>query len=367
MPTRRVFLLANRSLFAQGVQSLLSGQPGIEVVGIAQVGPEICDQVKDVSPDVVIIEAGLEEQGRLITKLMECVPDAKVIGLTLEDNLLHIYYQQTKEGHGVSDLLDEIQKPLEWQGRRPKVLRLFILFQGNYGERILKNVRHFSPETWTIGAWRAPAALPPVVDAPLDFLPEHLPGADLVLALGESPGAAQLVPSVVERTGARAVIAPVDNVAWLPKGLARQLRAQLMDVGVEAIFPKPFCSLTKQCYNVYRHETTYDDPQIVEFARHFGRPKFQIRCDDRQVTEVEVERDAACGCARSVAHQLVGVDVEEAVLQAGLLHHHYPCLATMRVDPELGEPLIQVSGNFVRRAVERELTSCLSSASTLSE
>ena len=363
MPARRVFLLAKRSLFAQGVQSLLSGQPGIEVVGVTTVGPHICDQVQDAAPDVIIIEAGLEEQGRLITKLMECTPGAKVIGLTLADNRLHIYYQQTKEGRGVSDLLEEIQKPLEWHGRRPEVLRLFILFQGNYGERILKNVHNFAPETWTIGAWRAPAVLPPVIDDPLGFLPEHLPIADLVLALGESPGAAQLVPSVVERTASRAVIAPVDNVAWLPKGLARQLHAQLTDMGVEAIFPKPFCSLAKQCYNVHRLETTYEDARIAEFARYFGRPAFQVTCDEQRVAKVEVERDAACGCARSVARQLVGVDLQEAVLQAGLFPHHYPCLATMRVDPELGEPLIQVSGNFVRRAVEREIAPCLSPVS----
>jgi len=49
------------------------------------------------------------------------------------------------------------------------------------------------------------------------------------------------------------------------------------------------------------------------------------------------------------------VDVREAIIQAGLFHHHHPCLATMRVDPSLGEPLIQASGNFMRRAVEVEI------------
>jgi len=32
-------------------------------------------------------------------------------------------------------------------------------------------------------------------------------------------------------TGARAVIAPIDNVAWLPVGLARQLREWLDRMG----------------------------------------------------------------------------------------------------------------------------------------
>ena len=74
-----------------------------------------------------------------------------------------------------------------------------------------------------------------MIDAPLTFLPLDLPSADLVLSVGEVASMAQLVPSVVERTGASAVILPADNAAWLPDGLARQLCSQLADVGVTAV------------------------------------------------------------------------------------------------------------------------------------
>jgi hypothetical protein len=194
-----------------------------------------------------------------------------------------------------------------------------------------------------------------VVDDPLEFLPLHLPPADVVLCLGESPSVAQLLPGMVERTGARAVIAPIDNVAWLPEGLAHQLSVQLMTMDVVAVFPKPFCSLTRQSYNVREHTISYDDPWIAEFARCFGRPAFEITCNGQTLTHAEVKRDSACGCARDVARQLVGVDMQEAIIQAGLFHHHYPCLATMRVDPGLGQPLIQAAGDFIRRAVEAEI------------
>nr|HID12645.1 hypothetical protein [Anaerolineae bacterium] len=355
MNPSRVFIFASQPLFAQGVQSLLSGQPGIEVVGVAVVGPDMFAQVQAAAPDVVVIEAGGEEQGRLVAQVLECIPGVKVIGLTLEDNRIHIYYQQMKQGRRVEDLLEAVREPLDWRGPSPETLRLFVLFQGHYGQRILENIRHFAPEGWTVEAWRAPSALPLVVDDPLEFLPMHLPAADLVLSLGESASVAQLLPSVVERTGARAVIAPVDNAAWLPDGLLRQLRARLREMGVAAAFPKPFCSLTERNYNVRQQEVSFEDPWIGGFARHFGRPVFRIECDGQRITKVEVERDAACGCARSVARQLIGVDVREAVIQAGLFHHHYPCLATMRVDASLGEPLIQASGDFTRRAVEVEI------------
>lgn len=370
MHPTRVFILASQPLFAQGVQSLLSGQPGIEVVGVATpsappsregapVGPDMLAQVQAVVPDVVIVEARGEEQGRLIAEVLEYTPGVKVIGLTLEDNRIFTYYQQMKQGRRVEDLLEAIREPLDWGSPSPEALRLLILFQGYYGKRILESIRHFAPQAWTIEAWRIPSALPLVVDDPLAFLPMHLPATDLVLSLGESGSVAQLLPSVVERTGARVVIAPVDNVAWLPDGLVRQLRARLREMGVAAAFPKPFCSLTERSYNVRQQEVSFEDPWIGEFARYFGRPVFRIECHGQQITKVEVKRDAACGCARAVARQLVGVDVREAVIQAGLFHHHYPCLATMRVDASLGEPLIQASGDFTRQAVEVEIALCL--------
>jgi len=359
MNISRVFILASQPLFAEGVQSLLSNQLDMEVVGVATAHPDAFAQVQATTPDVVIIEARGEEQSHLVAQVLESIPGAKVVGLSLEDNRIHIYYQQSKQSQRVEDLLETIREPVSVQSRSPKTLRLFVLYQGHYGQRILENVQQHAPGAWTVKAWRAPSNLPLVVDSPLSFLPAHLPATDLVLSLGESGGAAQLLPGIVERTGAWALIAPVDNVAWLPDGLIRQLRVWMAAIGVATVFPKPFCSLTETCYNVRRQEVSFEDPWIGEFAHHFGRPVFRIACDGEKITETKVERDTACGNARSIARQLIGVDVREAVIQAGLFHHHYPCLATMRVDPNLGEPLIQAAGNFARQAVEIEIASYL--------
>jgi hypothetical protein len=360
MRTRRVFILASQPLFAQGVESLLSGQSHISVVGTALIGPEAFDQLTDADPDVVIIEAeGGEEQSRLVTKTLACASDAKIIGLTPDDNRISIFYQQMKESRRVSDLLEEVVEPLSWQAQRPSGLRLFVLHQGHYGERILEHVRRFAPTSWSIDAWRAPSDLPPIVDAPLTFLPLDLPDAHMVLSLGEVVSVAQLVPGVAQRTGACSAIVPADNAAWLPDGLARQLRSELTEAGVTAVFPKPFCSLTQDSYNVREQRVSYDDPWIAEFARHFGCPVFDLVCDGGRITDIEVKRDTACGSARAVARELIGVDIEEAVQEAGLLHHHSPCSAAMRVDPSLGEPLIQVAGGLMREAVRSALDRCV--------
>ncbi len=362
MHPTRVFILASRPLFAQGVESLLSGQPGIEVIGVAAFAPDTLARMQIAAPDVVIVEAKCEEQSFLVAQVLESIPGAKVIGLSLEDNRIHTYYQRMKRGRRVEDLLETIREPVDWHSRSPEELRLFVLFQGRYGQRILENIRRFAPEAWTVDAWRVPSPLPPVVDDltfPPEVLPTDLPAADLVLSLGENIDVARLVPAVVECTGARAVIAPVDNVAWLPDSLGRQLHTQLAEIGVTTVFPKPFCSLTEQSYNVRQHKVSFDEPAIGEFAHYFGCPVFRIDCDDQWIIEVNVERDTPCGCARAVADQLVGVDVQESVAQAGLFHHRYPCLATQCVDPGLGESLIGISGGFVQQAVQIEIAPCL--------
>ena len=159
----------------------------------------------------MIVEATEGEKNKLVAQVLECALNAKVIGLTLEDNHIYTYYQQMKQGRSVEDLVEAIQAPKEWDSRRIKELRLFVLYQGHYGQRILDNIRRFAPKSWKIEAWRTPNTLPLVVDDPSEFLPLHLPTVDLILSLGESPSTAQLLPGIVERTGAQSIIAPIDN------------------------------------------------------------------------------------------------------------------------------------------------------------
>jgi hypothetical protein len=236
-------------------------------------------------------------------------------------------------------------------------MRILAIITGEYGQRHVDNIRAHGPDEWQIEVWRAPAVLPPIVDYPEDYLPESLPPADLILAFGEHRGVAELIPEVAKMVGARAVIAPVDREEWLPRGLARQLRGWLADVGVACVTPKPLCSLTETHYNVRRHRIEYDDLLIAEFARYFGRPEFRIIVDPgaRTITDVEVVRDAFCGCARFVAQGLVDISADEAEEKAGLLHHHYPCLAGMGKDPDFNDTLMHVSGNILKERVGEQV------------
>lgn len=230
-------------------------------------------------------------------------------------------------------------------------MRILFVFTGDYGLRHIDNVRQHAPSTWSIETWKAPDHFPLMIDYPEDFLPPELPACDLLVSFAEVKGVAELLPEIAAMTGARAVLAPVDNEAWLPRGLARQLRGWLERMKIVCVTPKPLCSLTENEYWLARRQKiAYQDEHIAEFARYFGRPAFTITVDEanRTIHSVEVRRDAVCGCARFVAQGLQGLPVDETAEKAGLLHHHFPCLASMGIDSDFGDTLMHVSGNLLK-------------------
>jgi len=216
------------------------------------------------------------------------------------------------------------------------------------------------PRDWDIQVWTPPRALPMIVDEPEEFLPPSLPKADLVLYLGENPSVPQLLPAIVRASGAKAVLAPIDNSAYFPTGLKNQIREELAGMRIGAVFPKPFCSLTPTTAGYGRATETYDVPLVAEFARAFGRPEIRLQIDPetRTIQRAEVIRSAPCGSTYHVAEKLPGVSVDKAVLEAGLLHHHYPCLASMTkewIDDRLEDTLMHVAGFVLQEEVGKEV------------
>jgi thymidylate synthase len=235
-------------------------------------------------------------------------------------------------------------------------VRILAVLQGLYGRRIVAHIQACAPAGWSVASCTLPATLPPVIDYPEEYLPGALPAADLLLALGEHPGVAELLPDIARMSGAQAALVPIDNAAWLPPGLARQLAGWLADLGVAAVFPSPFCTLTPTHYGAWRRETAYDIPLIAEFARQFGRPQYKIAVGSAgAVATVEVLRDTPCGCAATVGARLAGMPVADAEQAAGLLHHHFPCLAGMSIDPAYDDTLIHVSGRILKEEVALQI------------
>jgi hypothetical protein len=227
-------------------------------------------------------------------------------------------------------------------------MRILLAIQGHYGQRIADNIRKYGPADWKVYPYAFPQDLPAIIDDADAFLPKELPAADLLISLGEHPGVAQMIPDMVERSGAKAVIAPADNRAWLPPGLARQIKQKLKSTGVEMVYPVPFCTLT---------EKDSQNQHIKEFAKYFGRPEVDTELDKDRIKRVAVIRGAPCGCSPYVADGLVGVWERDAIEKAGLLHHQYPCLSTMVMDQEFEDTLMHRAGLMTKLAVEKGIKS----------
>jgi len=238
-------------------------------------------------------------------------------------------------------------------------MNILVILSGEFGRRNLRNIQANAPEGWSVEVWKAPPALPLMIDDPEDHIPDTFPDADLILSFAELKGVAELLPEIARLSGAKAVVVAVNNETWLPLGLGHQLRGWLEDMDVVLAMPRPLCSLTENDYGVTRWDRTkFNSPEIAEFARYFGKPDLKIVVDNdtNTIQSAEVIRDAVCGNTRHVAQQIVGLPTEGVLEKAGLLHKHFPCLTTMtKLDDFDHETLMQESGHQLTDNIKNQL------------
>lgn len=227
-------------------------------------------------------------------------------------------------------------------------MKILILYQGDYGKRFWENISAHAPEAWDVKGYHYTKKIPTFVEELSDYLPQNLPPCDLLLSVQEHPVVAEMIPLFIKEIGARAVIAPIDNKAYLTSGLARQLRKKLETMGIEFLYPMTFCTLSEKM--------TQND-LVLQFLKYFGKPKVEIEFENEKVKEVNVLRDAPCGNTRYVAKHLIGTHIKDAVEHSGILHHNHPCMATMTMDAEIGDTLMHHAGLQVKLAVEEAIKS----------
>jgi hypothetical protein len=166
------------------------------------------------------------------------------------------------------------------------------------------------------------------------------------------------MPGTVRLSGASAVIAPIDNNAWIPAGLRHQLHREVAALSAATIFPEPFCTLTEEL--IQEQPDLQPDQQdiLMAFNRQFGRPRMSVTLDDDDnIEKIIIERSAACGSSQYAAERLEGTPADEAVPKGGLICLHYPCLASMKpTRPKDGvENLMHLSGVIFNEELEKAL------------
>ena len=90
-------------------------------------------------------------------------------------------------------------------------MRILAILTGSYGQRHIEHIRELGPDSWEIEVWQAPTDFPPFIDDPIEFLPPSFPQVDLILSFAEDKGVAELLPEIAKMSGAKAVLAAIDD------------------------------------------------------------------------------------------------------------------------------------------------------------
>jgi chemotaxis response regulator CheB len=108
---KRVFILSRQSLFSQGIESLLSQHPGLEIVGRDTNFDAAAEFLETSCPDVVILNC--DDPDPDLSPTVVCILRKRlgicVIGLSLQDNKLYAYRGEQKQVYQVEDLLETIE------------------------------------------------------------------------------------------------------------------------------------------------------------------------------------------------------------------------------------------------------------------
>jgi len=97
------------------------------------------------------------------------------------------------------------------------------------------------------------------------------------------------------------------------------------------------------------------NPVFDEFVAKFGRPIVRINCQGDKIVDIEVLRSSPCGSTFFVAEEMIGQELEDLPVKAGLKLQHYPCRAPkMRLFAD-DECKKDMAANFHKEAFENAL------------
>lgn len=84
----RVFLADDHAVVREGLKALINAQPGMEVSGEAGDGRAACQQVRDLLPDVAVMDVSMPEMNgaQATAELKRTCPQVKVLALTVHED-----------------------------------------------------------------------------------------------------------------------------------------------------------------------------------------------------------------------------------------------------------------------------------------
>ncbi len=152
---KRIYMISSQLMFSLGIQTMLSGQPGIDIVGRETDVARAMEQIGLLRPDVVILDSKDLKSipNNLVATILRESPGTKVISLNLENDRMRIYHGELRVANNLDDLLQVIEnhenEPLpvsfsEWQalaiGRKQVYSFLASIYSGEIEELLLEDL-----------------------------------------------------------------------------------------------------------------------------------------------------------------------------------------------------------------------------------
>ena len=107
---KRVFILSRRSLFQQGIETLLSEQTELEIVGQESEPTAAVECIQTFNPDVIILN--LDDPEPDLSSPVLCVlrdkSSIRIVGLSLKENKICVFKGEDKRVHQLDDLFNAI-------------------------------------------------------------------------------------------------------------------------------------------------------------------------------------------------------------------------------------------------------------------
>lgn len=206
----------------------------------------------------------------------------------------------------------------------------------------------FSGDIETI---KLPKVMPYFVDDIESVLKLPLSKHTVLVAINIHEDILLALPELSNESNGKAIIIPLEDPDWITNWARDEIARKCENLGLESAFPKPFCSLEKG-----------HGPIIDEFIETFriGKPLIDIELDHNNIIKsADVKICAPCGNTYFVAKNLIGKKADKDINEwIAKYWHSYPCVASMKIDPELGDTILHKGGyihykivsNAIRRA-----------------
>jgi chemotaxis response regulator CheB len=108
--SRRVLILSELDLLAQGIRSLLESDPRIEIVGVTADESRVAEIIRDEHPDVILVDAdrfrvtfGHARQ----TIAVDWIPT--LIAMTQNENTVHVCHTEERLLEAPEDLIQVVR------------------------------------------------------------------------------------------------------------------------------------------------------------------------------------------------------------------------------------------------------------------